>query len=90
MHSNSDLRRAVDPDWLEALLARCDWPKYNERERLFLYMCLVYVFLIRQPASIGASPLLRKSSYRRIAAYLLMEAKVSQHKLNTYPLGVAI
>ena len=54
-------------------------------------MCLVYVFLIRQPASIeGASPLLRKSSYRRIAAYLLMEAKVSQHKLNTYPLGVAI
>ena len=55
-----------------------------------LYMCLVYVFIIRQLAFVGETPLLRKSSYRRIAAFLLMEAKVSQHKLNTYLLDVVI
>ena len=45
---------------------------------------------IRQLAFVGEPPLLKKSSYRRIAAYLLMEAKVSQHKLNAYLLDVVI
>lgn len=53
-------------------------------------MCWVYVFIHKTAGIRRRTSSAKKSSYRRIAAYLLMEAKVSQHKLNAYLLDVVI